>query len=77
MERRAPSRANLTCRKNKFFVTVYARARWVKPAWPAGPIFSIPTFLIGGWSGATPAESASIIQSATLCVFVFSLFRYY
>ena len=47
--------------KNKFFVSVHIGIRWVKPAWPAEPIYLTSTLLMGAGPGRTPAQPASTI----------------
>ena len=46
--------------KHNFFVSVRTDAPWMKPDWPAEPIFLTTTFLIGALK-ATPEEPASLI----------------
>ena len=43
-----------TSKKRKIFITVFTTIYWVKPAWPAEPIFIISTLLIVG-----PSDDAS------------------
>ena len=39
------------CEKTQTFITVFTTIYWMKPAWPAGPIFLTLTLLMGGPAG--------------------------